>query len=433
MTRQQEKTIIGFCLFSFCAAQGFAAGFGLYEASARGNAMGGALVGATGDASANYFNAANLTELGGTHTMAGVTLVHPVLDITANGDKNNLDSGWFYPPHLYASQQLTERWFTGFGVYTEYGLGTRYDRDWPLNWSSTKTTLETLTVNPNLAYKVNERLSLGAGFRAMYLDFYHTKTPYQRDAVGALPAPLPPLPVYGSMRTKLEGDSWGYGYNLGISYKITDNLDAGFVYRSSVRHTVKGDIDVQSSADTALPVPIPNPLPYGSASARGEIELPPSWTAGLNYRPIDRLLLGFAATYTEWSSYDDLTMTFGPTLANSAKLRRSSEEKNWNDVWRLGIGADYLLTERWSVQCGYVYDMDPISKNNTDTMLPPGDRHIVSAGVGYAVQTWTVHASYGLILMKSCERTVGNGVKRAETDFDDGFCHLIALSVGKRF
>ena len=410
-----------------------AAGFGLYEASARGNAMGGALVGDTGDASANYYNPANLTDLSGTHTMVGVTVVHPVLDITSNGDKSNLDSGWFTPPHVYASHQLAEDWFLGLGLYSEYGLGTRYDSDWGMNWSSTETTLETLTINPNLAYKVTDRFSVAAGLRIMWLDFDNQKTPFSNDQIGALPSPYPPLPVFGNMKTRVKGDSWGYGYNLGLSYKITDTLDAGFVYRSRVSHTVKGDLDVDSSANTTVPITIPNPLPYGDASARGEIELPPSWTAGLNYRPVEKLNLGVSAIYTEWSTYDDLTMTFGPTLGNWSKLPRSSETKNWRDVWRLGFGAEYLLTERWSVQGGYVYDIDPINKHHTDTMLPPGDRHIVSTGVGYAIDTWKFYASYGLIIMKSCERTVTNGTKSAEADFDDGFCHLIALSVGKNF
>jgi len=128
-----------------------------------------------------------------------------------------------------------------------------------------------------------------------------------------------------------------------------------------------------------------------------------------------------------------LTMTFGPTLSNRAKLPRSSEPKNWKDVWRLGLGTEYLLTERWSIQGGYVYDMDPINKSHTDTMLPPGDRHIFSTGVGYTVNTWTFNGSYGLIMMKSCSRNVSNGTKSASVDFDDGFCHLIALSVAKSF
>lgn len=433
MSTRRVSVALAMLVTFACARSTHAAGFGLYEASARGNAMGGALVGDTGDASANYFNPANMTDLSGTHTLLGATAIHPTLDITANGEKNNLDSGWFAPPHAYVTHQLTDDWFLGFGLYTEFGLGTKYDSDWNLKWSSTETTLETMTLNPNVAYKVNDRLSLAAGLRMMYLDFDHRKTPFDNDTIGALPPPFPPLPVIGSMSTRVKGDSWGTGYNLGVSYKITDTLDAGFVYRSRVRHTVKGDFEVNSSAGTVVPVDIPNPLPYGNASARGEIELPPSWTAGLNYRPVERLNIGLAAIYTEWSTYDDLTMTFGPTLGNHAKLSRSSEQKNWKDVWRLGLGAEYLLTERWSVQGGYVCDMDPINRSHTDTMLPPGDRHIFSTGVGYAIDTWTLNASYGLIMMQSCSRSVSNGTKRMSVDFDDGFCHLLALSVGKRF
>lgn len=432
MSPRRVFALIMLATFAYSTST-LAAGFGLYEASARGNAMGGVLVGDTGDASANYYNPANMTDLSGTHTLLGVTAIHPMLDVTANGEKNNLDSGWFAPPHAYVTQQLTDDWFIGFGLYTEYGLGTKYDNDWNLKWSSTETTLATITLNPNLAYKVTDRLSVAAGLRVMYLDFEHCKTPYDNETIGALPPPYPPLPVIGSMRTRVKGDSWGYGYNLGVSYKILDNLDAGFVYRSRVRHTVKGDVDVNSSAHTTAPVAIPNPLPHGSASARGEIELPPSWTAGLNYRPIERLNIGLAAIYTEWSTYDDLTMTFGPTLSNHTKLQRSSEPKKWKDVWRLGLGTEYLLTERWSVQGGYVYDMDPINKSHTDTMLPPGDRHIFSTGVGYTVNTWTFNGSYGLIMMKSCSRNISNGNKSASVDFDDGFAHLIALSVAKSF
>ncbi len=394
-----------------------AAGFSLYEAGARGTAMGGAVVGETGDASANFYNPANLTDLSGTHFLAGATLVHPVLDITVGGEKSNLDSDWFCPPHVYGSQQVAENWFLGMGIYSEYGLGTKYDNDWPLKSSSTETTVETLTLNPNVAYKVTDRLSVAAGVRAMYLSFDNMKTAYDHTQLN------PPYPLYGDMRTHIEGDSWGYGYVLALAYKVSDTLDAGFVYRSRVLHTVKGDIHVASSS-----TPVPNLLPSGSADARGELELPPSWTAGVNYHPVEKLNIGLSAIYTEWSTYDNLTMTFGNGTDNGT-LPDSSEDKNWHNVWRFGIGAEYLLSERWSVQCGYVYDMDPIDKDHTDTMLPPGDRHIVSAGLGYAIQSWTINGSYGLIIMEPVDRMVG----ATAVDFDDGFCHLISLSVGKRF
>jgi len=415
---------LSFVITVLCAGallRAHGAGFGLYEASARGNSMGGSLVGATGDASANYYNPANMTALEGTHLMAGVTLIHPVLDVTTNGDKNNLDSGWFYPPHVYASQQLLDRWFIGFGLYSEFGLGTKYDRDWPLKWSSTETWLDTLTLNPNVAYKVTDRLSLAAGFRAMYLDFENRKTPYDNTTLAVLPPPYS-LPVLGSMRTRVQGDSWGYGYNLAASYKLTDQLDLGFAYRSRVQQTVKGDIEVES-----VSAPIGNLLPEGTASARGSIELPPSWIAGLNYRPVEKLNLGAAAIFTQWSTYDSLDMRFGRT--RNKQIPNSSDKKNWSNVWRLSLGAEYLLTEKWSAQCGYVYDMDPIDKENTDTLLPPGDRHITSFGLGYALEAWKFYGGYGLIIMEPVDRRVGG----QRVDFDDGFCHLISFSVATNF
>ena len=422
MTSQNAgKMTVGLCVISLLARQADAAGFGLYEASARGNAMGGALVGATGDASANYYNPANLADLNGTHTLIGLTLVHPVLDVTAGGEKSNLDSDWFSPPHVYASQQLADDWFVGLGIYSEYGLGTKYDRDWPLKWSSTETTLQTLTINPNLAYKVNDRLAFAAGFRAMWLDFESRKTVYDNYPIRS------PYPIFGNLRTHLKGDSWGYGYNLAASCKLTDTLDLGFVYRSPVRHTVKGDIEVDSSMSMTGVGYLDNQLPAGEASARGSLKLPPSYTVGLNYRPVEKLNVGLAAIYTQWSTYDNLSMRFGQT--QNAQLPNSSDEKNWHNVWRLSLGAEYLLTERWAVMGGYVYDMDPIDKHYTDTLLPPGDRHIVSCGLGYALGTWKLCGSYGLIIMEPVDRTVGT----VEVDFDDGFCHLIACSVGKSF
>lgn len=410
---------LSFVIAFLCAGallQAHGAGFGLYEASARGNAMGGALVGATGDASANYYNPANMTALEGTHLMAGLTLIHPVLDVTAGGDKNNLDSGWFFPPHVYASQQLADRWFAGMGVYSEFGLGTEYDRDWPLKSNSTETWLDTLTVNPNVAYRVTDRLSLAAGFRAMYLDFESRKTVYDNARLD------PNLPIFGDMRTRVQGDSWGYGYNLGVSYKLTDQIDLGFAYRSSVRQTVKGDIRSESSSR-----PFDNLLPEGTASARGTIDLPPSWIAGLNYRPVEKLNLGAAAIFTQWSTYDSLNMSFGRT--RNKQIPDSTDKKNWSNVWRLSLGAEYLLTEKWSAQCGYVYDMDPIDKEHTDTLLPPGDRHIVNFGLGYALEAWKLYGGYGLIIMEPVDRRSGG----QRVDFDDGFCHLLSFSVATNF
>ncbi|MCL1857592.1 MAG: outer membrane protein transport protein, partial [Kiritimatiellaeota bacterium] len=154
------------------AYEATAAGFSIYEASARGNAVGGALVGRTGDASANYYNPANLTELDGTGIMFGATIIRPEakVDYGATGSKTAMKKQSFYVPHLYASQQLCDRAWLGLGLYSEYGLGTEYPATWVGAADSQKTDLLTVTVNPNIAVKLCDEVSIAAGLRVMYLD-----------------------------------------------------------------------------------------------------------------------------------------------------------------------------------------------------------------------------------------------------------------------
>ena len=66
--------------FALSGAIAYGAGYALYEAGARGMAMGTALVGSTGDASAVYFNPANMGETTNVAVMAGLTFLHPTCD-----------------------------------------------------------------------------------------------------------------------------------------------------------------------------------------------------------------------------------------------------------------------------------------------------------------------------------------------------------------
>ena len=70
---------------SLALGSSFGAGFGLYEASARGNALGGTLVGSTKDASSVYYNPANMTETTNVSVMVGATMVWLYSDVAVNG------------------------------------------------------------------------------------------------------------------------------------------------------------------------------------------------------------------------------------------------------------------------------------------------------------------------------------------------------------
>ena len=95
----------------------FAAGFGIYEASARGNAMGGALVGDTGDATAVYYNPANVAFSTNIQVAAGVTFINPFCDVEVNHEsQGQMDPGWFTIPTFFFTAPLPADFSFGWAL-----------------------------------------------------------------------------------------------------------------------------------------------------------------------------------------------------------------------------------------------------------------------------------------------------------------------------
>ena len=155
-------------------------GFGLYEASSPTYALGGAVVGRAYDASANFFNPATLTDLTNLTVTAGFMTEHPRGRIKTDlpgGRTSSMDPGVFWLPHFHLAIPLPWDFAFGLGVMPEYGLGSEYSDSWDLNFNSIDTTVMSFTVNPNLAYKVTDKWSVGAGMRFLYFDFEQYSLP----------------------------------------------------------------------------------------------------------------------------------------------------------------------------------------------------------------------------------------------------------------
>ena len=210
-----------------------AAGFALYEGSARGNAMGGAVMGRGLDASANFYNPATLSDLTGTVVTVGMTTEHPTCDTYINGRSGpKMDPGCFVLPHVYVSQQLPWDFTFGLGFAPEYGLGTHYRKSWPLAWDTRQTTIEGLVLNPNLAYRITDDWSVSAGFRLLYSSF-EQYSDQMATSGGAR---------YGTVRDHLNAhnDFNDWGWQISTKYDITEKLSAGVMYRSFIDTKIKG-------------------------------------------------------------------------------------------------------------------------------------------------------------------------------------------------
>ena len=392
-------------IIAVCSAS--AAGFGIYEASARGNALGGALVGSTRDASAVYYNPANMTETTNVSFMVSSSFINPFCDVTVDSARQQkMNSGWFVVPTFYMIVPLSEDWRFGLGGYSEYGLGTKYKSDWVLKHDTIETTIMQYTLNPNLSYKITDWWSIGGGIKMSYISFNSKSRPFSGLGLGGLEG-------------ELDGHDYALGYNFATDFKVRDDLSFGLVYRSRINHTIKGDFDIPGASTL---IGMPDHVP---ASAR--LDLPQSITGGINWDVTQKFRLGFAATWTQWNSVHDIHFR----MHEYSK----TEPLNWRNAWRFGWSGEYDVTDDFAVRLGYVHDRDPSGKYGT-TMLPAGDRHIIGTGFGWKLcenLRWDV--GYSFIIMQDSSRKITDRLTGTPYLFNCGnsYSHIISTSISYSF
>ncbi len=376
------------------------AGFALYDWSARGNALGGAMVGRADDPSAIAFNPAGITQIPGSSMMAGLAFIMPGGTLTNmdTGDSVGLIDHTFIPPHFYYTRQMSDKVWFGVGLMTRFGLGTDLPEDWFGRFNSYYADIQSLSLNPNLAWKVNEQLSLSVGVEALWFEY---------GARRKIP-PSQQIPMGTDFR--LLGDDIGYGWNLGLHYKLDESTRVGFHYRSQVDLTISGNVDF-----------------LGSRDAWGDLTLPEMFMFGISRQVTPKLNVEVGAIYTGWSSYDRLEI-------NVEGLPTDPVEKNWKNVWRYQLGFEYKYSPEWTWRFGYTYDQSPIPDDTIDYQLPMSDRQLFSLGFGYTKndRTWDFAYTYLMADDRTIAARPGDGIPN-DTRTSNMDANIIVISYSVRF
>ena len=405
----------------FCSAAGFA----IYEWSARDMALGGATVGRADDPGALASNPAGITQLDGIQVMGGIMGIHPVLDVEANGETETSDEDALYlPPHFYATWKVNDRYSLGLATFSRFGLGTIFDEDWEGRYNSYEGTMETVSLNPNMALKFTDKFSAAFGVEAMYLNF-NLKKKVNFSRIGQPDGD-----------TDLEADGMGYGFNMALHYQPCQYAKLGLTYRSPVTMKVTGDANF-SDIPTS-PVPFEALGAFRDTSAHGTVTLPDSFAFGVAMYPMDKLSVEVGAVYTLWSKYDELKIGFGDDVipVGGSPLVRTDETtspKNWDDVWRFNVGVEYAALDWLDLRLGYVYDYTPVPDETIDYLLPDSDRQIFSTGLGFHKDNWAVDVNYSYLLFadRDIDGRAADFVYDGEVN--DADCHIAGLSFTYKF
>ncbi len=400
----------------------FGSGFALYEPSTMSTALGGALLGKGVDASANFNNPATLTDLTNITVTLGFVTEHPRARVKVNkADSQYMDPGFFVLPHFQMAIPLPWDFTFGLGITPEWGLGSQYPDNWVGNWNSKQTDVQGFVLNPNLAYKLTDKWSVGAGLRFLYFNFEQYSSP-QAAANGV---------KYGTVKNWMEGNNGfsDFGFQIGTSYKVFDNFAVGLMYKSPIDVHVRGrtrtrvgSVNVPIAAAVVEKAALAN-----NGRAAADLQVPQSIAFGFNWDITDTVHLGAMASWTEWSCMDTLTFRLPGG--------RKKVNMDWVDTWRFSIAPSWDFAENWTAMCSYVFDSDPTVPSQESTMLPPGNRHILTGGLAW--RCWAgleLALSYGIVLMDSKSMHIKDSTGKGYwLDYHRGLSHAVGFSITYRF
>ncbi|MCZ4337850.1 outer membrane protein transport protein [Shewanella colwelliana] len=375
-----NKRILSLAVIAAIAAplsQVNAAGFQLAEYSATG--LGRAYAGEAAmadNAAVQNRNPAMLTYLQGTQMTAGAILVMPNIDIdgevtyvdgvNATSAKDIADDA--VVPNFYMSHQLNDQWFLGLGIGSNFGMATELDDNFRGTQFGNEASVTTVEINPNVAYRINEQFSLGAGIRFVLGE---GSIGAKSSADTMLPPSMGSTPIpKGTTLKYMEGDNTAWGWQLGGAWQIDANNRIGINYRSAVDFNLEGEAN-----GLAFNPGDPNLKMAGSM----ELSLPATAELASFHQITEKLAIHASVNWTDWSSFEKLEAVI-PALPNPDQLVK---QENWKDSYRFAVGTTYDLTAKSTLRGGIAYDKSAVSDANRTLTIPEMDRLWLSVGYGY--------------------------------------------------
>jgi len=387
-----------------CSAKVFAGGFQINEHGARAMSMAGAFTALANDPSAIYYNPAGLTQLTGTHFMAGVTLIAPSAKFTGpipSTKEYEMESQVFTPFNIYVTQQLSDDWFVGLGVNNQYGLGTKWEDDWGGRYLAVDTEIRSFFFTPVVAYKFSEQLSVSVGLTYAFADVKIIRNTPLADPVTGAARP--------DGRITLEGDGTAIGFTAGILYKPIKEFSVGISYRSESKFDFTGDASTNpATLDFVHPLAGNQSIPLPNGSIKAPLTTPQNLTVGIAYMPDDELTLTADFQYIGWSSYDKLEVTFetydlAPTVPGVQNVQ--SADRNYENTFIVRAGMEYKINNDFTLRGGLLLDKNPVQKEYVEPTLPDADRIGFNIGFGYKF-TENLSLDFSYLLLTFSERKV---------------------------
>lgn len=367
-----------------------AAAFQLLEQNGAG--VGNAFAGTAAlaeDASTVFWNPAGMTLLPGMQISVSADFVKPKAEFSNNGSTspalistlggNGGDAGdWAAVPAAYFTWALTPQWSVGLGISAPFGLATEYDDDWVGRFHAIKSEVTTININPSVAFKVNDAVSLGFGLNYQRIEAELTNAVNYAGLIAQATGNTVLLPGVEGV-AKVEGDDEAWGWNVGALFQLSPTTRVGLSYRSTVDYTLEGNVTFGQTANATANAIISSSPQTANGPIKADIELPDVATLSVYQKLTDQWEMMGDLAWTGWSSLPKLQID----RANGTSL--TTETLDWKDTWRVSLGANYKYNEQWKIRMGVAYDETPVQDETRLPRVPDADRIWLAFGAQYRI------------------------------------------------
>lgn len=402
-----------------------AAGFQLTEQSSLGAGRAYAGAGIVGDdLSAVHYNPAGMTLLEGTRFQAGGVWIGINADYSSDisdESENGRLKGQMIPAG-YVTHQVNDQIWLGFAMTVPFGMGTEYSKNWEGADRGTNAKIYTFDMNPSIAWKVNDFLSIGGGISVQYA----------KAELG--------MGLSGMGHGKVEADSWDWGYNFGLMISPTDKLRFGLAYRSSIEHNAEGDTKL-----SGMKPPLNNILEGQNFGMSTTLETPDTIMLTGTWEATEKLRLSGLIRWANWSKFKELNIENELPLIVSSSLDKFSPalkdglsnidiENDWQDTWLFSVGADYRINSAFTVRGGIAYETSPIDRQETRmAVIPDTDRLWLSLGASWYPTQDLQFDIGGTYLMGVGDKDLYNSDGKKIGKYDSLDAYLLGVQMQYRF
>ncbi len=427
-----KKTL--FAILATCSLL-FAESYQVNTLSAKQLGMGHTGAGQKLGSESMHFNPGGLGFLDKTLDISvGATFIMPTVQFQGlQGKTENTKMGT--PLYVYAASNINDWFSAGLSFTTPYGNSADYGKDWEGADRLQDISLSVYALQPTVAFKVRDDISIGVGPAIYFGSFEQNKAissslgNYRPFASGLretsqIPSLNPQLAgalaAYANIvdntidkyehtsavSAKFSGDAdVAVAANVGILYDLIPNkLSLGVAYRSEAKMKVangKSEITVDGGAQTdlatlnqiitaannpAVPTFPPSALNEGNFTA--ELPLPANLNTGISFRPTEKLLLAFDWQMVFWGVYKELVIDID-------NLGQQVSQKKYHNTDAYRFGAQYTIIDQLDLRLGVYYDETPVDDDYLTPESPSTNKLGSTIGFSFRpIPNFSVDASF---------------------------------------